>query len=79
MNLLIPLKQNRPIKGTLLKGIFIPKLLNNPQASRYFIALSHTLNFDKSIILPYVALATYEFLLSVFFYTSNNMITLFYK
>ena len=68
----------------LLKGVFIPKLLKNPLASCSFVnfdfLLSHTVHFDKSIILTCFVLATFGFLLSVFFCTSNNnVITLFYK
>ena len=41
-----------PTKGILLKGVFIPKLLNNPLASCCLInfdyLLSHTAHFDKS-------------------------------
>ena len=48
-------------KKILVKGVFIPKLLNNPLASCCLI------NCDKSIILPFFVLATFGFLLSVFF------------
>ena len=62
---------------------FIPsKLLNNTLAScsvRHFnFLLLDTENLDKSIILPFLVLATFVFLLSVFFYTSSNKIALFY-
>ena len=55
----------------LLKGIFIPKLINNPLAFCSLInldfLLSHTVHFDKSIILPLFVFTTFGFLLSVFF------------
>ena len=44
-----------PTKGILLKGVFIPKLLNIPLAFSSLInfdfLLSHIAHFDKSIIL----------------------------
>ena len=61
-----------PPKGILLKGVFIPKLLNSPLAScclMFDFLLSHTTYFDKSIILPFFVFATFGFLLSVFFCT----------
>ena len=74
INLLIPLKQRGPTKGSLLKGVFIPKLLNNLLASCSLInldsLLSHTAHFDKSIILFFFVLTTFGFLLSVFFLLS---------
>ena len=55
----------------LLKGVFIPKLLNNLLAScsliNFDFLLSHTADFDKSIILLFFVLKTFGFLLSVFF------------
>ena len=44
----------------------------------YFI-LSHMALFDNSIILPLLPFETIGFMVSVFFYILNNMITLFYK
>ena len=45
------LKQKRPTIGILLKGVFIPNLLNNPLASSSLISfnllLSHTVHVDK--------------------------------
>ena len=59
------------IKTILLKIVFIPKLINSPVASCYIInidfLLSHTAHFDKSFIIPFLVLATFELLLSVFF------------
>ena len=66
-----------------LKGVFIHKLLNNPIASCYLINFnflqSHIAHPDKTIILPFFVLRTFGFLVSGFFDTSQNMITLFYK
>ena len=71
MSSLIPLKQRGPTKGILLKGVFIPKLCNNPLACccliNFVFFLSHTAQFEKRIILPFFVLATFGFLLSVFF------------
>ena len=72
------------MKRILLIGVFIPKLLNNPLAScsliNFDFLLSHTAHFDKSIIHPFLPFfPTFGFFLLYFFYTSNNMITLFYK
>ena len=77
------LNKRGPNKGILLKGVFIPKLLNNLLTScsliNFNFLLSHTLHFDKSIILPFLVYATFEFLLSVFFfYALNNRTALFY-
>ena len=56
-------------KGLLLKGGFIPKLLNNPLVScsliNFDFLLSLTAYFDKNI-LPVVVFNTFGFLLSVF-------------
>ena len=61
----------------------IPKQLNNPLASCYLInldfLLSHTAHFGKNTVLPFLVSTTFGHLLSVFFYISNNKITLFYK
>ena len=58
-------------KEFFLKGVFISKLLNNPLASCCLInvdfVLSNTAHFDKSIILPFFVLASFGFLLEVFF------------
>ena len=65
-------------KGILLKGIFIPKLLNNPLAScclrNFDVLLSHITQFDKSIIYLFFVLATFGFLLSVFNFTLQTII-----
>ena len=56
---------------SLLKGVFIPKLLNNLQAFYFLINfdffLADTLDFDKSIILPFFLLTDFGFLFSAFF------------
>ena len=76
-------KKGGPTKGILLKGVFIPKLLNNPLRYCSFINLDFPLSdyahFDKSIILPFLVFTTFGFLISVFLYTSDNMITSFRK
>ena len=74
-------KKRESTKGMLFKGAFIPKLLDNPLGSYCLInfLLSHTAHFDKNIIPPFFVLETLGFVLSVFFDTSNNTITLFYK
>ena len=58
-------------KSILLKGVFIPKLLNNPLVScsliNFYFVLSHTAHFDKNIILSFFVLGTFGFLISVFF------------
>ena len=70
-------------KGILLKGFFIPKILNSPLASFSLINInflvSHTTHFDKIISFPIFAFATPGFLLHVFLYTLRNMIAFFYK
>ena len=58
-------------------GNFIPvKLLNNRLTPCVFInfnfLLSRTAHFDKSIILPFFALAAFGFLLSIFFIHFNQ-------
>ena len=58
------------------------KLANNPLASCSLINLDflllHTEHLNKSIILSFFVFKTSGFLLCVFFYTSNNKITLSY-
>ena len=65
----------------LFKGVFIPKLLNNPLAScsliNFHFLLSHTEHFDKSIILPFFVLATFGFLFSVFFLLFRQFLEIF--
>ena len=60
-----------PTKEISLKGSFIHKLLNNRLASCSSLnidcLLLHTVHFDKIFILPLFDLATFVFLLSVFF------------
>ena len=71
-----------PLRRFRAKGAFILKLLNNPLAScsliNFEFLLSHTAHYYKSIILPFFVLATFGFLLSVFFCTSSDMIKLLY-
>ena len=56
--------------GTLLNGVLIPKLLNNPFGSWFLINLDfllpHIAHFDN-IALPLLVLETLEFMFSVFF------------
>ena len=72
----------RPRKRIWVKGVLIPKLINNPIAScslRIFeVLLLHSEQLDKNIVLPFLVLTTFGFSLSVFFYTSHNKIKLFY-
>ena len=69
--MLYGLANTSKVKEILLKGVCFPELLNNPIASYSLInfnfSLSHTAHFDKGIILPFFALTTFGFLLSVFF------------
>ena len=73
INLFITIKT----KGILLKGVFIPKLINNPLASRclrnFNVLLSHITQFDKSIICLFFVLATFRFLLSAFNFTLQTI------
>ena len=66
----------------LLKGVFII-IPNNPLASHSLInfdfLLLPTAHFYKGIILVFFVLATFAVFLSVFLYTLNNTITMFYK
>ena len=59
----------------------MPKLLSNPFACCSLINFDflrlHIAHFDKIIVLPLVVFKTFGFMLSVFFYTLNNMIALF--
>ena len=61
INLFITIKT----KGILLKGVFIPKLLNNPLASRclrnFNVLQSHITQFDKSIICLFLSLELLNF------------------
>ena len=67
----VGLKQKMTKQNNFIKGVFIPKLLNNPQAFfsiiDFFFLLLHFVPFDKSIILPFLVLTTLGFLLSVIF------------
>ena len=57
----------------LNSGTFVPfKLLNNPLATYSEISIKlllHTEPFDKSNILPFLVLTTFECLFSVFFHS----------
>ena len=68
--------------GTLLKDVLIPRLLNNPFASfslvNFYFLAPHIAHFDNIIVLPLLVFETLGFMLSVFFYTLNNKIALFY-
>ena len=68
---------------SLRNSTFTPvKVLENPLIScslrNFDFLLLHTAHFDKGIILPFLVLTTFGFLLSVFFYTSDHKIILFY-
>ena len=80
---------NKCIRSTIIfiynyiNGIstkILPIILNSSSVSCFLLKfdflLSHTANFDESNILPFL-LSGFYFL--YFFYTSSNMITLFYK
>ena len=64
--------------GTLFKGVFIPKVLNNLPVSCYLtnfdFLLSHTAHFGKGIIL-----ATFGLVLSVFFLHFKKYVNIFCK
>ena len=53
-----------PNNGILFSSVLIPKLLNNPFASCYFINLGfllpHTTHFDNNIGLPFLFFNTFE-------------------
>ena len=59
-----------PNIGILLKGVLIPKLLNNPLAScslkSYDCLLLHTAHVNKRIIFPLLVFEIFGFALSVF-------------
>ena len=66
-----------------LSGHSRPKLLNIPLASDFLINLDflvspHVTHFDNNIVLSLLVFETLGLMFSVFFYTLNNMITLFY-
>ena len=65
----------------LVNGVLIPKLLNNPFVSCSFknfdFLLPHIAHFDNIIVTPFLVFETPAFMLSVFFYTLDNKITLF--
>ena len=75
-------KKTSPNIGTLLKGVLIPKLLNNTFAScflRNFNFLPPLMaHFDNIIVLSLLVAETFGLILSVFFCTLNNKTTLFY-
>ena len=58
-------------KGILLKGVLIPRLLNNPFASCFLINFDflepHIAHFDNIIVLPLLVAETFRSILSVFF------------
>ena len=57
------------------------KLFNNPLAScslrNFKFLLLHTEHIDESILPLFLILTTFGFLLSAFFYISNNKVILF--
>ena len=75
--------KRRSNKVILLKGVFIPKLLNNRlgffSLINFQFLLSDTAYFDKTIILFFLSLQYLDFYFLVFFYTLNNTIKLFYN
>ena len=75
-------KQKSPSNGILLKGVHIPRLLNNPFASCFLTNFDflepHIPHFHNIIVLPLLVAETFRPILSVFFCTLNNRITLLY-
>ena len=75
-----------PNIGILLKGVLIPKLLNNPFASCFLIHFEfleqHIAHFHNIIVLPLLVAETFGLMFSVvvffFFCTLDNKIALFY-
>ena len=73
-----------PNIGILLKGVLIPRLLNNPFASCFLINSNFLLprgniaHFDIIIVLPLLVEETFGSILSVFFCSLNNKTTLLY-
>ena len=66
---------------SFLNGVLRPKLLNEPFASSFLINIDFLLpriaHFDNSIVLLLLVFEILGFMISVFFYTSNNTIALF--
>ena len=58
-------------KVSLVQGVFIPKLINNPQAScslvNFVFLVLHISHFDNSTILSFFVFATFAFLLYDFY------------
>ena len=84
IDLLIPLELRGPTKGTLIKSLFIPKLLNNQAASccviNFDFLLSSSLHIlMKALFFHFISLQFLIFYFLHFFNTSNNLTTLFYK
>ena len=75
-------KKRSPNTGILFKRVLIPTLLNIPLASCFLINFDflqpHIAHFDNIIVLPLLVFETLGLMLSVFFYTLNNKIALFY-
>ena len=57
-------KKISPNNGTLLNGVFKPKLVNNPFASYFFtnadFLIPHTPHFDDKVVLPILVFETFE-------------------
>ena len=76
-----------PNNGTLLNGVLIPNLLNNPFFSCFLINLDflipHIADFDNIITLPLLLAETFGSMFSVVFflffsfYTLRNMISFY--
>ena len=60
----------------------MPRLINNPFPSCFLINFDflepHIAHFDNTIVLPLLASEIFGLMLSVFFYTLDNKIALFY-
>ena len=70
-----------PNNAILFNGVLIPKLLSNPFSCCSLINFDFLLpdiaHSDKIIVLPWLFLKLWDLCFQYFFYTLNNMITLF--
>ena len=68
--MIIKKKKTFPNKGILLNGVLIPKLLNNPFASCFFInfdfLLPHIAQFGNTIVLPLLVTEFFWFIFYAF-------------
>ena len=75
-------KRKSPKNGILHSPVLKPRLVNIPLASCFLINLDfllpHIAHFDNIIVLPLIVFETLGLMFSVFFFTLNNKIALFY-